>query len=135
VPLTHPRPLRVLHLRSLQHLSQLLHQPPLNQHHQVVLLQLQEDQQPLMPLVVTLQLAILLLLLRVTLEQESMAMLSQPTMDLLSRQHTAKPCKGTGFLLEVLKLQLLPHTAILNHPAVEVLLLHRQRPLEVEPHN
>ena len=96
----------------------------------MVLLQLLEDQQPLV--VVTLRLAIPLLP-RATLEQGFMVMSSQPTMGLHSRQHTAKLCKGTGFLLEGLKVQTLPRMAILNHLAVEVLLLHMQRPQEVEP--
>lgn len=88
-----------------------------------------------MPLVVvTLRLAIPLLP-RATLEQGFMVMLSQPPMGLRSRQHTVKLCKGTGFLLEGLRVQLLPRMATLNHLAVEVLLLHMQRPLEVEPHN
>lgn len=96
----------------------------------MVLLQLLEDQQPLV--VATLRLAIPLLP-RATLEQGFMVMSSQPTMGLHSRQHTAKLCKGTGFLLEGLKVQTLPRMAILNHLAVEVLLLHMQRPQEVEP--
>jgi len=95
----------------------------------VVLLQLLEDQQPLV--VATLRLAIPLLP-RATLEG-FMVTLSQPTMGLHSRQHTAKLCKGMGFLLEGLKVQTLPRMAILNHLAVEVLLLHMQRPQEVEP--
>ena len=115
---------RVLHLQNLQHRSQLPHQPPLNQRHQVVFLQQQQDQQPPMLQVVTLQLAILLLRRATPLEQASMDMLSQPTMDLLSRQHTAKLYKGTGFLLEALKVQRQPPMAILKHQVVEVLLLH-----------
>lgn len=89
-----------------------------------------------MPLVVvTLQLAILLLLRVTPLEQGSMVMLCQPTMDLLSRQHTAKLCKDTCSLLEALKIQRLPPMVIRNHQALEVLLLRKQRHLEVEPHN
>ena len=98
----------------------------------MVLLQLLEDQQPLV--VVTLRLAIPLLP-RATLEQGFMVMSSQPTMDLHSRQHTAKLFKGMDFPLGELKVQLLPRMAILNHPAVEVPLLHKERPLEVELHN
>lgn len=86
------------------------------------------------PVVAILRLAILLLL-RATLEQGFMDMLSQPTMDLHSRQHIAKLFKGTDFPLEELKVQLLPRMAILNHPAVEVPLLHKEHPREVEPHN
>jgi len=85
------------------------------------------------PVVAILRLAILLL--AATLEQGFMDMLSQPTMDLHSRQHTAKLFKGMDFPLGELKVQLLPRMAILNHPAVEVLLLHKERPLEVELHN
>jgi len=85
------------------------------------------------PVVAILRLAILLL--AATLEQGFMDMLSQPTMDLHSRQHTAKLFKGMDFPLGELKVQLLPRMAILNHPAVEVPLLHKERPREVEPHN
>jgi len=91
----------------------------------VVLLQLQVDQQSLMPLVVTLQLVILLLP-RATLEQGFMVMLCQPTMDLHSRRHTVKLFKDMAFLLEELRAQLLPHMVILNHLAAEVPLLPRQ---------
>jgi len=78
-----------------------------------------------MPLVVTLQLVILLLP-RATLEQGFMVMLCQPTMDLHSRRHTVKLFKDMAFLLEELRAQLLPHMVILNHLAVEVLLLPKQ---------
>ena len=87
-----------------------------------------------MPLVVV-TLRLLAIPLPVTLEQGFMVTLFQPAMDPHSRQHTAKLCKGTGFLLEVLKVQPLPRMAILNHLAVEVLLLHKQHFPEVEMHN
>ena len=89
----------------------------------MVLLQLQEDQQPLVVVILRL----LAIRLRVILEQGYMVMLFQPAMGPHSRQHTAKLCKGMGFLLEVLKVQPLPHMAILNHLAVEVLLLHKHK--------
>ena len=121
---------RVLHLQNLQHLSQLPYWPVLNQRHQVVLLQSQVEQRPLMPLVVILQLVTLLLPLA-TLEQGSMVMLYRPTMDLHSRRPTAKPCKGMAFLLEEVRAQFLPHMVILSLLAVEVLLLPRQLLAEV----
>jgi len=130
VPLTLPRLLRVLHLQNLQHLSPLPYWPVLNQRLQVVLPQLQVEQLPLMPLVVILQLVTLLLPLA-TLDQGFMVMLYRPTMDLHSRQPTAKQCKGMAFLLEEVRAQFLPRMVILSHQAVEVLLLPRQLPAEV----
>ena len=99
----------------------------------MVFLQLQEVKQHLIPLVVIIQLAILLLLLqRATLELGSMFM-PPPTMYRHSRPNIAKLCRGTGFLLEDLKVQFLPHMAIPSNLEVGALHQHRQCLLEVAP--
>ena len=90
---------------------------------------LQEVKQHLIPPVVILW---LLLLQWATLELESMFMPPQTT-DPHSRLHIAKLCRGTGFLLEDLKAQLLPHMAIPSNLEVGALHQHRQCLSEVAP--